>query len=170
MTSVLKALTVLGILTISLPAIAQTKQVLDQGCRQGNCWESSLINQKLVHQNQLGGVTSKLYKLDVENKRTGRETKIERTSRWVYCSTSQPFVAFTPSDSDLIYIHYLNPGGDVFGYNSGSHRMYWAICHNIWNAKVFKPQEGLAQKARELGYSTSLQSDQREIPKQLFQP
>ncbi|MBD1856752.1 MULTISPECIES: hypothetical protein [Leptolyngbya] len=171
MMSILKSLTLLSILTASLPAIAQTKQVLDAGCRQGTCWESSLISKKLVHQNQLGGEPSKLYKLEVENKRTGRSTQIERTSRWVYCSTSEPFVAFSPSPKeDLIYFHYLNPGGDVFGANSGSNRTYWAICHDAWNANVFRPEEGLARKVRQLGYSLTLQSVQREIPKQLFQP
>lgn len=174
MMSILKSLTLLSILTVSLPAIAQTKQILDAGCRQGTCWESSLISKKLVHQNQLGGEANKLYRLEVENKRTGRSTQSERTSRWVYCSTSEPFLAFSSSDgglSDLIFIHYLNPGGnDVGGYNAGSNRTYWAICHDVWNANVFSPEEGLARKARQLGYSLTLQSDQREIPKQLFQP
>lgn len=171
MMSILKTLTLLSILTVSLPAIAQTKKVLDAGCRQGTCWESSLISKKLVHQNQLGGEPSKLYRLEVENKRTGRSTQIERTSQWVYCSTRQPFVAFSPSlNEDLIYLHYLNPGGEIYGYNAGSSRTYWAICHNTWNAGTFGSSENLARKARQLGYSLTLQSDQREIPKQLFQP
>ena len=169
--SILKSLTILSILTVSLPAIAQTSQVADSGCRQGTCWETTLLGKQLVHQNQLGGEPNTLYKVEVETKRTGKTMQTERSSQWIYCSTSEPFRAFTSSfKEDLIFIHYLNPGGDVFGYNAGSHRIYWAICHNVWNAKVFKPQEGLAQKARELGYSDSLQSSQKEIPKQLFQP
>lgn len=169
--SILKFITLSSILTVSLPAIAQPKQVLDSGCRQGTCWESSLLSRTLVHQNQLGGAANQLYKIEVETQFTGNDSKTEQTSRWVYCSTSQPFVAFTSSPNDeLIYLHYLDPGGDVFGYNSGSNRIYWAVCHDIWNAKVFSPQEGLARKAQQLGYSRSLQSDQREIPKQLFQP
>ncbi|MBW4525373.1 MAG: hypothetical protein KME18_09300 [Phormidium tanganyikae FI6-MK23] len=168
--TIFKSLIFLSILTLSLPAIAQTKQVLTDGCRQGSCWEMSLLSKKLVHQNQLGGEANKFYRIETETKMTGRTSKTERASRWVYCSTSQPFVAFTSTSENLIYIHYLNPGGNVGGYNSGSNRIYWAICHNVWNAKVLTPEEGLARKAQQLGYSLSLQSVQREIPKQLFQP
>lgn len=169
--TIFKSLIFLSILTLSLPVIAQTKQVLDSGCRQDTCWETSLLSKKLVHQNQLGGEANKLYKVEAETKRTGRTSGTERTSRWVYCSISEPFVAFIPlPNDDLIYLHYLNPGGDVFGANAGSNRIYWAICHNVWNAKVFSPEEGLARQAQQLGYSLSLKSDQREIPKQLFQP
>lgn len=168
--TIFKSLIFLSILTLSLPVIAQTKQVLTGGCRQGSCWEVSLLSKKLIHQNQLGGKANKFYRIETETKMTGRTSKTERNPQWVYCSTSQPFVAFTSPNEDLIYIHYLNPGGNVGGYNLGSNRIYWAICHDMWQTKVFTPEEGLARKAQQLGYSLSLQSDQREIPKQLFQP
>ncbi|MBN8561110.1 MAG: hypothetical protein J0L70_11340 [Leptolyngbya sp. UWPOB_LEPTO1] len=170
MMSILKSLTLLSILTASLPAIAQTKQVLDQSCRQGTCWESSLISKKLVHQNQLGGELSQLYRIEVETKLTARETTTKRATQWVYCSMSEPFVAFSQPSDDLIYLHYLNPGSEIYGYNAGSSRTYWAICHNTWSAETFGSSENLARKARQLGYSLTLQSVQREIPKQLFQP
>ncbi len=151
-----------------IPFSAQAKQLVDAGCRQGSCWETFVLNKKRVAQDRLAGVTSQLYKVELETK---SKSGTNRSINWVYCSTRQPFLAFSDSaDKNLLYVHYLNPGGEVFGYNTGSNKIYWAVCHDDWTVQVLSPEQGLAQKAQRLGYSLDLQSDQREIPKQILQP
>lgn len=157
------------LLTLSaLPASAQSARMYTSGCRQGTCWESFVLGQTQLSQNQLGGVTNTLYAVDVQTSNTYSGT--ENKTMWVQCSINQPFVGFkSGSEADVIYLHYINPGGDVFGYNSGSHDLYWAVCHDQWNVTAWKPQSELASLARSLGYSTQLESEQKEVPASLFQ-
>jgi hypothetical protein len=146
----LKLASILGVLiAVLIPFSAQAKQRVDAGCRQGICWETFVLNKKLVRQDRLAGVASQLYKIELETK---LKSGTNRSTNWVYCSTRQPFLAFSDStDKDLLNLHYLNPGGDVFGYNTGSNKIYWAVCHDDWTAQVLSPEQGLAEKARRLG-------------------
>ncbi|MGB3493913.1 MAG: hypothetical protein WBA57_14380 [Elainellaceae cyanobacterium] len=157
----------LAIATIATPASAQTERLVTEGCRQGYCWEEYLLDQQVVHQNHLGGVDNILYEVSLESHNSNG---IEQRNQWVYCSTSEAFVAFDGfGDSELLYLHYLNPGGNqVGGYNADSHRLYWAVCHDVWQPDLWSPQNGLAQQARQLGYSLNLEEGQREIPRVMF--
>ncbi|MGF1498923.1 MAG: hypothetical protein ACFB8W_19165 [Elainellaceae cyanobacterium] len=153
-----------------LPVRSQSGQLINEGCRQGTCWETYLLGQQIVHQNRLGGVVSTLREVNLETHSTG--DSVRQRSQWVYCSTEEPFVAFEVpfGDDELMYLHYINPGGNQLGsYNSSSHSLYWGICHDLWDAEIWSPENGLAQRARELGYSLNLWEGQREIPKVMFQ-
>jgi len=156
-----------AIASLSSGAIAQTGQLVSGGCRQGYCWETYLQSQQAVHHNRLGGVESTLYEVMLESHNS---EGTEQRTQWVYCSTSEPFIAFDSfGDDDLMILHYLNPGGQtVGGYNADSHRLYWAVCHDIWDADIWNPGTGLASQASQLGYSLTLEEGQREIPKVMF--
>jgi hypothetical protein len=155
-----------AIASVSPGAIAQTGQLLWSGCRQGYCSETYLINQQVIHQNRLGGVDNTLYEVALE-----RHTNdgVEPQVQWVYCSTSEPFTAFESTIEDLMIVNYLNPGGQLMMASSGgAHQLYWSICHEMWHPEVWNPERGLANQARQLGYSLVLEEDQREIPKVMF--
>ena len=165
----MKALKCLGIATLltaitALNAQAQPKRLIEQGSRQGTSWKVYLLNKKFVKEIKLGGETKKLYlaEMEINNSYSGTS---KRTSLF-QCSTSKPFVAFKDSSiSGLAILHYINPGGEWFGYNVGAHRQYWAICHDLWQL----PSDQWTSQAKKLGYSTELKSEQIEIPYELMQ-
>ncbi|NJK51672.1 MAG: hypothetical protein HC936_00875 [Leptolyngbyaceae cyanobacterium SU_3_3] len=129
----------------------------------GTSWEVYLLNKKFVKQIELGGETRKLYlaEMEVNNSYSGT---FKQTSLF-QCSTSAPFVAFkTDSIPGLAILHYINPGGDWFGYNFEGHQQYWAICHDLWQVSSDK----WTSEAKRLGYSTELKSDQIEVPYELM--
>ncbi|MCC5667238.1 hypothetical protein LC653_25960 [Nostoc sp. CHAB 5784] len=157
--------TLILFLATPFPVLAQNKRLVNSGCRQGFCWETYVLGKRVIRQDQLGGSKRTVYLVDLESK-DSRGTN--RQQRWVQCFTKEPFVAFIPPalDTDQVFIHYINPGGEFYGYNGSSHQMYWAICHNIWQANL----SNMAGKARSLGYSLRLKTDQREVPKNSFNP
>jgi hypothetical protein len=174
-------LSVALILAGSVPAIAQpTGRQVSGSCHQGLCWATYVLGQRMIHQNSLGGVDSKLYKVNVEYYKFDMETQQVYSDdassgvNWVYCSTREPFVAFEsswepPNNDGLMIIHYINPGGETANYNRGSHRIYWAICHDDWDINVFEPEKGAAHRAAELGYITELlDARQHTISKVMF--
>jgi hypothetical protein len=65
----------------------------------------------------------------------------------------------------MAIIHFINPGEEPGGYNSGSHWTYWTVCHDLWQPWEYN----LNYKATQLGYSTELKSEQMEIPYGLLQ-
>lgn len=152
-------------LAIAEAGMAQSGRVIDQGCRQGSCWETVYQGQRLIHQDRLAGEDNQLFAVELE---TTLGDEIRQTTDWVYCSTSQPFVAFLPNwdDEDVLILHYLNPGGDdAAGYNVSSYRIYWGVCHNL-----FDTGWGVDQAtAQSYGYSTVLESYQTELPLVLFE-
>ena len=154
--------------SLALPVMAQSARMYTSGCRQGTCWENFVLGQTQISQNRLGGTTNTLYAVEVQTTNTYSGT--ENLTMWVQCSVSEPFVGFKSPDldADVIYLHYINPGGNVFGYNSSAHDLYWAVCHNQWDANIWQPEEGLGAMARRLGYSTQLESEQRAVPASLF--
>lgn len=80
----------------------------------------------------------------------------ERTQDYVYCSRTRPAYIFADPGGKGYIAHLLNPGGATFGYNQASHNLYWQVCHGV------NPQRepDLARKARQLGYSLQLPSNQ----------
>jgi hypothetical protein len=154
----------------SFLASAQTKKIVD--CQQGNCIETYISSKRVIRQYQLSGDKRTIYLVDLKTSSGG---KTVQSQDWVQCSTSQPFVAFIPSPGlpqestprDLVFIHYINPGEKFMAnYQRNSHRIYWAVCHNVWRDNVYE----MGGVAKSLGYSLKLQSDQREVPRATFKP
>ena len=143
---------------------AESKRLISQGSHMGTSWKVYLLNKKFVKEVKLGGETRKLYlaEMEINNSYSGTS---KRTSLF-QCSTSAPFVAFKDDAMrGLAIIHYINPGGEWFGYNVGDHQQYWAVCHDLWEL----PTEQWTVQAKKLGYSTDLKSEQIEIPYELMQ-
>jgi hypothetical protein len=163
----LAPLTVSLFLVTSFAALAQSKNIGD--CQQGNCWETYILGKRVIRQYQLSGDKRTIYSVDLK---TISDGKTERNQKWVQCSTSEPFVAFIPSPDaytpkNLVFIHYINPGGKFIpNYERGSHKTYWAVCHNIWRDHPYE----MGKVAKSLGYSLQLPSNQREVPKATFKP
>jgi len=71
---------------------------------------------------------------------------------YAYCSTDRP--AFVFYDNGKFYAHVLNVGDPtgVSGYNTDSHLLYWAICHEKFLRVNDLASEEVAKRAQELGY------------------
>jgi hypothetical protein len=151
---------------------AAPKRLIASDLNQGQRTQSFWLNQTLVQTFRLGGETRRIYSVDVEVVATAADSdRIKSTRRQtnlVQCSTAAPFIAFkSPFEKDVAILDYLNPGGDVFGYNQGSHWLYWAVCQNLWVAQSLTDYD-LAAKAKSLGYSPDLKVEQVEIPYMLM--
>jgi hypothetical protein len=78
---------------------------------------------------------------------------------YAFCSTERP--AFVFYSNGKFYAHVLNVGdaNGVSGYNTDSHLLYWAICHQ----KVLREEdlagEALAKQALDLGYHKVPEAD-----------
>lgn len=151
-------------------ALAQSKNIGD--CQKGHCWEIYILGKRLIRQYQLGRDKRTIYLVNLKTISDGKAT---RDQNWVQCSTSEPFVAFLPSPGlpgqsspkEVVVIHYINPGGKfIANYERGSHKIYWAVCHNIFRDHPYD----MGQIARRLGYSSQLPSNQREVPRAIFNP
>jgi hypothetical protein len=142
---------ILLLLGVAVPVLAQQRRLVEEGCRQGSCWATYFLSKRLIHQNQLGGQNSKLYEVSLEVNSDYDGTK-SRT-QWVYCSLDKPFVAFDfpEEDDEFVYFHYLSPANslEIGGYNSGSYSLYWAICHDRFIVDPF----ALTSTARQMGYN-----------------
>jgi len=143
---------------------AETKKLIYEDARQGTSCQVYLLNKKFVNKVTNGGETRNLYLVDVEidNSYSG----VSRQTNLIQCSTSEPFVAFKDDyKPGMAILHFINPGGDISGYNKGSHWEYWVVCHDLWEPWKYN----LKSKARQLGYSTQLLSEQIEVPYGLMQ-
>jgi hypothetical protein len=141
------------LLNINILVRSQSKQLIYEGASQGTEWSVYLLdkNRRLY-----------LVNLEIDNSYSGNSQQ----TNLIQCSTAQPFVAFKDDrDRHMAIIHYINPGEEPYGYNSGSHWNYWAVCHNLFDAWKYN----LNLKANQLGYSTKLNSEQIEIPSELLQ-
>jgi len=151
-------------LTTHNPVFAETKRLIYEDTRQGISWKVYLLNKKFVKEVELGGETRRLYLIDVEIDNS--ESGVSQQTNLIQCSKSQPFVAFKDEYiSGMAIINFINPGGETYGYNAGTHWEYWAICHDIWQPW----KRDLVFQARQLGYSTELNSEQIRIPYELMQ-
>jgi hypothetical protein len=146
----------LGVFVLStLPALAQ--QDIDAAYH--------VLNQQAIYQNQSHGSPSKLYEIRVEISTYGGRSQTPELTRqateWVYCSLNTPYIAFeVPDEPDLIYLSYLNPGGEINGNNVSTQEIYWKVCHNRYS--------GNAEDATALGYHLNLPDGQLVIPKVMF--
>jgi hypothetical protein len=157
-------ITLAWVLNLNAHVQAETKKLIYESGRQGVSWAVYLLNKKFVKEVELGGETRRLYlvELETDNSNSG----VSRQTHLIQCSTSQPFVAFKDdSTSGVAIVHFINPGGETYGYNAGSHWEYWAVCHDV----LQDSQRDLASQARQLGYSTELSSKQVEVPYALMQ-
>ena len=155
---------IIWLLNIDILAQAESKKLIYEGARQGTEWAVYLLNKKLVKKVELGGETRRLYlvNLEINNSYDG----VTKQTNLIQCSTSQPFVAFKSDyEQQMAIIHFINPGEEFYGYNSGSHWTYWAVCHDLWQPWEYK----LDLKASQFGYSGQLESNQIEIPYGLLQ-
>lgn len=91
-----------------------------------------------------------------------------RRQDWVQCSIRQPFVARIDAEwsPGKVSIEYLNPGGQPPNARIPSHRIYWAVCHEILQADI----SNMAAKAKSLGYSLQLEEEGHEVPQSTFNP
>ncbi|HEY9648393.1 MAG TPA: hypothetical protein V6C88_18590 [Chroococcidiopsis sp.] len=153
----------------SVPALAQSSErLLTSGCSQGNCWESYVIEQAILQQRYVEDDLTTLYR--VETVMRSLQTASQPRTEWVQCSTRQPFVAFESPDRSSVTLQYVSPGVAATVDNENAHQLYWAICHNQWNANVRNPELGLAFLAFQLGYPPRLNQLEREVPIARFIP
>jgi hypothetical protein len=149
---------------INIIAQAESKKLIYEGSRQGSSWSVYLLNKKLIKEIELGGEIRRLYLVNEEVNRS--YDGVHQQTNLVQCSTSQPFIAFKNEyEPQMAIIHYINPGGEMFGYDTGDHWTYWAVCHDLFSSWEYD----LKLRATQLGYSTKLESQQLEIPNELLQ-
>lgn len=157
-------ISVTWLLTASINASAQSKKLIYEGSRQGTSWSVYLLNKEPVKKIERGGETKQLYVVDLET--NSSYDGVSQQTNIVQCSTSEPFIAFKNNyDTSMAIVHYINPGGEMYGYNTGSNWIYWAVCHDLYSPW----EQDLSAKATQLGYSTKLGSQQVEMPYVLFQ-
>ena len=76
----------------------------------------------------------------------------------VNCSREEPLRV--TRDTEAIYVRKLNPGGSQRASTREDHLVWWAACHP---ELAGQDPAGLADKARELGYSTELIESQEVL-------
>ncbi len=159
----------LGLGLVALPVLAQPqggsgKPIVQSGCQQGQCWESQVLGIHLEQQSPQG----KLYRVTMGRRSWPLEGKppaqfSQRTQDYLYCSRTRPAFIFRNPTGAGYLAHLLNPGGEFFGYNQNAYPIYWGVCHGVYNQDVFSP--AMTQKAKRLGYSLNLPSDQIALPR-----
>ena len=163
----------LGVLVLpTLPLLTQTALAQGQddrfaggSCHQGVCFTILLLNKQIVHQNQLSGRPNTLYKTSLEiqtfKANAARPDSTRQATEWVYCSASNPYIAFeVPDQPELLFLSYLNPGGEINGTEVSTQGLYWKVCHDR--------SAGSAEDATALGYALNLPEGQLFIPKVMF--
>ncbi|MEN9217308.1 MAG: hypothetical protein Q6K90_08290 [Gloeomargarita sp. HHBFW_bins_162] len=148
-----------GFFIAAQPQGGGVKPIVQSDCRQGECWESQVLSTQLEQHTPQG----KLYRVTVGRRSWPMDGKPpaqfqERTQDYVYCSRTRPAYIFANPGGKGYLAHLLNPGGEYFGYNQSSYPVYWGVCHGVYNQDVFTP--AMAQKAKQLGYSLKLSSQQ----------
>ena len=76
----------------------------------------------------------------------------------VNCGLEQPLRV--TRDTSAVYVRKLNPGGSMNASTREDHLVWWAACHP---ELAGQDPAGLADKARELGYSTELIESQEVL-------
>jgi hypothetical protein len=78
---------------------------------------------------------------------------------YAFCSTERP--AFVFYKDGKFYAHVLNVGDSagVSGFNTDSHLLYWAICHQKILREDELAGEAVAKQAQELGYHKVPEAD-----------
>ncbi|MEN9244431.1 MAG: hypothetical protein Q6K81_06000 [Gloeomargarita sp. DG02_5_bins_242] len=136
--------------------------MVQSDCRQGECWETQVLARQLQHQSPQG----QLYRITTVRRSWPLDGKPpaqfqERFQSYVYCSRTRPASIFAHPSGKGYLAHLLNPGGEYFGYNQNAYPVYWGVCHGIYDQDVFSP--AMTQKAKQLGYSLKLPSEQIEL-------
>jgi len=154
----LLATSISAIAILSQPVLANI--VLPGRCHMGECWEQKFLGKKPLK----SGPNGKLYSVKLTSRSwpmasqpSGRFGRVQTS--YVYCSKTRPAYVFR--NEGIYYAHLLNPGGDWYGYNRSDYPVYWATCHNLVGPDYFS--EKMTIKARKLGYSLDLPSDQIEL-------
>jgi hypothetical protein len=135
--------------------------ILPGRCHMGECWDSKFVGKELIKKGNLGTLylvttASRSWQIDSQPPINFQNP----TTQYVYCSTTKPAYIFKTEDG-IYYAHLLNPGGDWYGYNQSDYPIYWATCHNIVGPNFFS--EEMTARAKKLGYSTNLDSEQVEL-------
>jgi hypothetical protein len=161
------AFNVLPIASFSALAQSQSRNVGD--CQQGTCWDTYILEKRIIRQYQLGRDKRTIYLVDLK---TTLDRKTRQEKIWVQCSIGEPFVASIPSfdassPGDLVHINYINPGEKFMSNGErGFHKIYWAVCHNIYRPHPYE----MGGIAAPLGYSLRLRPDTRVVPRSTFKP
>jgi hypothetical protein len=150
----------IAIISISpvMPAFADL--ILSGRCQMGTCWEQKFFGKTLLEKGSDGTLYSvelatRSWPMGSEPSGSFSPSKIS----YVYCSTIRPTYIFKLENK--YYAHFLNPGGDWFGYNRSEYPVYWATCHNFIGPDFFS--ENMKHKAIDLGYPLNLPSEQKEL-------
>ncbi|HLL27162.1 MAG TPA: hypothetical protein VKT73_05880 [Xanthobacteraceae bacterium] len=151
------------LLLASLPAALAAPMLVRGRCHMGECSFTEIVNTKTVAARTGGALVaakerSAVVKAPVKN----GEPQYDEVQppkffglikvSYAFCSTERP--AFVFYSDGKFYAHVLDVGdpSSVAGYNTDSHLLYWAICHQ----KVIRvddlSSEALAKQAQDLGY------------------
>jgi hypothetical protein len=147
---------------IALPAFADI--ILPGRCpHMGYCWDQKLSKKRLVQKFRFGT----LYSIELASRSWKFQSQPPDTfepsrTSYVYCSTTRPaFIFQLDRNPNQYYAHFLNPGGEWYGYNVSSYPVYWETCHQF-SAKDFR-NDNMRRRALQLGYSLRLKTEQREL-------
>ncbi len=148
----------LTIISPILPALADL--ILPGRCQMGTCWDTKLYRKKLIEK----GKDGTLYSVDIATRswKMGNEAPANfgaSYSNYIYCSNTKPAYIF--KSQNKYYAHFLNPGGDWYGYNISDYPIYWVTCHNFVGPNFFSKE--MKDKAIQLGYPLNLPSEQKEL-------
>ena len=142
-----------SVLTVlASPSLAQEEsKLLTTSCYQGHCQEEYWTERSVLIERGSGVFYNAFFQLNTRYE--GALGTGERTL-WVNCSLLDPFVAFEQVDQPgEVYVTSISPGTAASGADSGSHQIYWNVCHEVQDANVFEPEQSLEGFARQIGYS-----------------
>jgi hypothetical protein len=151
--------TSLSIIFTALPAFADI--ILPGRCpHMGICWDQKFIKKTLLER----GKNGTLYSVELASRSWRVEAQPPATFKppntsYVYCSTTRPALIF--KSEGKYYAHFLNLGGDWYGYNVSDYPVYWTTCHNFVEPDFFS--ENMKKRAIQLGYPLNLTSEQKEV-------
>ena len=79
---------------------------------------------------------------------------------YAFCATEKPAFIFYSDGKFIAHVLDVGMPNGVSGYNTDSHLLYWAICHQkILRAEELS-SEALAQEAQKLGYHKVAEAEQ----------
>jgi len=148
----------------ALPDLAG--QILDDGCRQGECHWSRVVRLESVSTSPQGELRRLTARRGVstydpmgdppEAYGEGLDVRWDPADRsdYIFCSRQRPAFAFPDDDGSLI-IHYLD-FYDLGGYQLNSAQTYMRVCHGL----QFNAQD--SAQLRQLGYRPDTRNEQVE--------
>lgn len=152
-------------LTIAMTIISQAQPafgdlILPGNCHMGRCWEQKFFRKTLLEK----GGDGTLYSVELATRSWSMEAEpsglfTPSETGYIYCSTIRPAYIF--KSENKYYAHFLNPGGEWYGYNRSDYPVYWATCHNFIGPDFFS--EAMKNRAIQLGYPLNLPSEQKEL-------